>query len=69
MDHRTLVWRTGVGLAVVGLTLVLLGAYLMVNAQAMVASLTLMVLGFGLVLFAQVTSSLAKRQQGIHYIY
>lgn len=69
MKPHTLAWRAGLAMALVGGGLVVLGAYLLIEAGTMFPSLSLMLLGVVLVLVAQAASSLAKGQQGINYIY
>lgn len=69
MNYRTFAWRAGLVMAVVGAALVLLGAFLMVESGAMLTPLSLMLLGFVTIIVAQVTGSLARGQQGLHYIY
>lgn len=69
MKPHTLAWRAGLAMGLMGGGLVLLGAYLVIDAGAKGPSLSLMVVGLVIVLVAQAVSSLAKRQQGINYIY
>lgn len=69
MKYRTFAWRAGLALALIGVGLILLGAFVMLELGAMATSFTLMLLGFVTIIVAQVTGSLATGQQGLHYIY
>lgn len=69
MKPQTLAWWGGLAMALVGGGLVLLGAYLLIEAGTLSPSLSLMLVGVVLVLVAQAASSLATGRQGINYIY